>query len=872
MAGSLASINIQFAVDLKQFRSQLQAAARDSQKMASQFSSAGQTMTLGLTAPLLGLGAASLKTFGDLEALKKGLISVMGSATAAESEFEKLKEVAKLPGLGLEEAVRGSVNLQAAGFSADEARTSLLAFGNALATVGKGKRELDLVTLALTQLNNKERGFGQDLRQITEQLPQLRAALTAAFGTADSEKIAELGVTGKQVVQLITKEFLKLPKVTAGLNNAFENFLDSTKRTLAELGQAINKALNVEGFLNSVSDTLDSVAEEFRSLSPEMQKFIVIAGGITAAIGPVLVGIGGILKLVPLVTTAITALTTTGAFLAANFVTIAAVIGVAFLAYKAFSGETKKLSLIQQEQNKISDLGRKITRDATLAIVEQKTRLAQLVAIARDENAEQKEKEAAIKEINKISPEYLGNITLETINTEKATAAIDKYNAALLRGAKARAAQQALEEFYAKQIEREKELAKLQIDGAAQAKKLAESTKGNAALEDIRLGQQAKSRELGERIRKSREISDKQEEQFLLSIINGNKDYLKLLDNVNEATGENLALTNGPKVGTIAYYEAQIKKLKELQAEFETTPEGVAALEDRVVSLQEKIDRLNGVRVKVTSVFEGLSTPDAESTGSIEAYDKQIEKLRQLQNEVATTSDSYYDLETAIAELQLEKEIKFDLPNEELNTFSDNYRNFGQKFLNDTQQIQERAREFSESVTASMKQFAESAIAGFAETIGQMAVGKATLGDVFAGIASLIADFIINVGKSLIAVGVAGIAFQSALSNPAGALITGALVVAAGSAFKAIIGSFNDAGAFANGGIVGGSSFYGDRLFARVNSGEMILNEKQQKRLYGMIQPAGTNVSVGLDGNFRIAGNDLELVLNRVLQQNNRKR
>lgn len=42
-------------------------------------------------------------------------------------------------------------------------------------------------------------------------------------------------------------------------------------------------------------------------------------------------------------------------------------------------------------------------------------------------------------------------------------------------------------------------------------------------------------------------------------------------------------------------------------------------------------------------------------------------------------------------------------------------------------------------------------------------------------------------------------------------------------------------GAFANGGIVGGSSPNGDRLLARVNSGEMILNSAQQSRLFNFI-------------------------------------
>jgi hypothetical protein len=41
-----------------------------------------------------------------------------------------------LPGLGFEEAVKGSIRLQAVGFSADEARKTLETFGTAIAATG----------------------------------------------------------------------------------------------------------------------------------------------------------------------------------------------------------------------------------------------------------------------------------------------------------------------------------------------------------------------------------------------------------------------------------------------------------------------------------------------------------------------------------------------------------------------------------------------------------------------------------------------------------------------------------------------------------------------------------------------------------------
>lgn len=51
----------------------------------------------------------------------------------------------------------------------------------------------------------------------------------------------------------------------------------------------------------------------------------------------------------------------------------------------------------------------------------------------------------------------------------------------------------------------------------------------------------------------------------------------------------------------------------------------------------------------------------------------------------------------------------------------------------------------------------------------------------------------------------------------------------------AMIASIHSATGYATGGIVGGTSYSGDKLLARLNSGEMILNKTQQNKLWRMI-------------------------------------
>ena len=80
-----------------------------------------------------------------------------------------------------------------------------------------------------------------------------------------------------------------------------------------------------------------------------------------------------------------------------------------------------------------------------------------------------------------------------------------------------------------------------------------------------------------------------------------------------------------------------------------------------------------------------------------------------------------------------------------------------------------------------------------------------------------------------------GVSKTIALGFPLG-LATAPLVAAAGAVqIASIVASKPLPPNFARGGIVGGASYYGDNVNAHVNSGEMITNFPQQKRLWAMI-------------------------------------
>lgn len=106
-----------------------------------------------------------------------------------------------------------------------------------------------------------------------------------------------------------------------------------------------------------------------------------------------------------------------------------AAIGLAIVALISY---WRNLNQEMTESERIEKTLNTIRDTATANIADEKSQLQQYLAIARDENKSKAEREAALKRINELSPEYLGNLTLEKINTQEATDAVNKYVDSLL--------------------------------------------------------------------------------------------------------------------------------------------------------------------------------------------------------------------------------------------------------------------------------------------------------------------------------------------------------------------------------------------------------------------------------------------------------
>lgn len=126
---------------------------------------------------------------------------------------------------------------------------------------------------------------------------------------------------------------------------------------------------------------------------------------------------------------------------------------------------------------------------------------------------------------------------------------------------------------------------------------------------------------------------------------------------------------------------------------------------------------------------------------------------------------------------------------------------------------------------------------------------------------SSIAQMIISLNSLAVANGVANAA---ALPFPAN-------LAAIATVVSTIAGIFSSLPKFADGGIIGGSSFFGDKMIARVNSGEMILNQSQQGRLFQMINSGNLGGNVKVDGEIKVRGKAMYIAIRNYMKSENIK-
>lgn len=329
--------------------------------------------------------------------------------------------------------------------------------------------------------------------------------------------------------------------------------------------------------------------------------------------------------------------------------------------------------------------------------------------------------------------------------------------------------------------------------------------------------------------------------------------------------------------GSIADYEKQISKVDEDLKNLNLTEE------ERNAKLKERAALLDIIASKKEKPYQ---------EGSISDLEEQINKLQNRLNNENITAKARLELKTKIADLQkqideLSDSTTIKIKNVSIDT-QDKLDSFDNAQTNVDQIVKQRELGIID------KSQAESEIAALNEQLQQLGLKpiKIHIESDAEKKLSEASDAVDSLGSSLSSIGsnigipeldVAGIMAQSVATMISGYATATSQAASLGpwawiafaalgaAQLAAIVGQVKSMGSFANGGIIGGGSTHGDMLTAQVNAGEMILNGKQQKRLFNMLD-GNVITNNGGEVTFKIEGSMLKGVLTNYDNKRNKLR
>lgn len=837
---SLANINIKFSADLKEFSSKMQNATRSIQKMGKKLQKVGKGLSVGITAPLIALGGVSVKTFADFEQSMAKVAAVSGATGASFAALEKSAlDLGAATRYTAAQVSQLQLNYSKLGFSPDEIiQVTAATLDLALAT---GEDLATSATVAASTL----RGFGLEASEMQRVVDVMAGSFSSSaldlekFQTAMGSLapvaknagvsieeatsylsiLVDRGVDASTAGTGLRNIFLDLAGSGDTLENAMQKIATSTNKNKAAFDAFGKRGATVAAIMADNSAEAKTLETAYINSAGSAKRMAGIVGGTLQ---------GSLLKMKSALEGAAISL---GEQLAPYIEQASEFVADLAARFKDLSPATKKIIVV------VAGLAAALGPLLVVLGVLMTSVVPGLIA-----------------SFGFLSAAFTALTTVIALNPfgalAIAIAAVATYFVFF---------NNSVDDTIKKQSELAKvnEVAAKSI--AAEKAKLAELL-FIAKNENIQKSARVKA------IKKLNELSPKYFGNLTLEKINTE-------DATTAVKLYNAALLQTAKV------KAAQAKLQDLQSKIIDLE---LAKENQSVNIaKSKLAINNDI---------GISVANKNKLLGVTNQNKKLGNIL-LSTELDTLKDQETQLLKIIAANEVLNTVVSDKPDtvtktrkavtgsgispagislDERDTTLEMYR--GGEGEAELSSFEQRLQQFNETSTGIMQDAAQGVAGGFGEMIGGLASGNLSMKDVAGGLMSIIGDMAIRLGKAAIGIGIAMKSIKLAFKNPFTAIAAGIALIALGSVIKGSVGNITSGGgdnapAFANGGIMGGNSFSGDKLFARINSGEMILNKRQQGNVAAGLGGAKQDVNIQLAGGTKIVGRDLIFFLE---QENNR--
>lgn len=310
--------------------------------------------------------------------------------------------------------------------------------------------------------------------------------------------------------------------------------------------------------------------------------------------------------------------------------------------------------------------------------------------------------------------------------------------------------------------------------------------------------------------------------------------------------------------------QSAIKDTMSKYEKFKDSEKEIVEYLDKIRQRQEEMENYNNL-IKTLDKVKNRSDQNREAANReyIASLEEERKKHKELSKVVQESLDAYTK-EPKYVDLSKFTNVKTTLTKEEIGERLKNFKGYGEQ-MKELQAYLDRKKILLENYSLEMDAIGQLGDA-YSNLWEIISTGNQTVDNMMQAFGSSMQD---AVGLMVKMAEIELAADQAVASGKVTASASGlpfpynlAAIATSLATVTSVFAKFGKIGKFAEGGIVGGNKPFGDVTLARVNSGEMVLNHKQQGKLFNMINNGGGGTGFSPEVKLRVEGSDLVGAIN----------
>lgn len=290
-------------------KQKLEAVGDSMKTFGDKMSDVGKDLSMKLTAPILAVGTLGVTYNAQMEQLQVLFTTLTGSAEEADRVIQNIQADASKSPFDVQSLIKANQYLISAGISADDARETILALGDAIAATGGGNDELDRMAMNLQQIQNVGKASAQDIKQFANAGINIYGLLAESMGVS-VEQVKQMDIS----YEVLADALKKASKEGGRFNKAMESQSETLTGSLNQLKSSVQVLLGeitqaAMPIIKQVINMIQQVVNWFKNLDDSQKETILKIAAVVAAIGPALTIGGKVITMLGLMVKGIGALT-----------------------------------------------------------------------------------------------------------------------------------------------------------------------------------------------------------------------------------------------------------------------------------------------------------------------------------------------------------------------------------------------------------------------------------------------------------------------------------------------------------------------------------------------------------------------------------